>query len=291
MSRELLQTFKDSQGLSQVKLAVMLGVSSATISQYLSGVYAGDTDTLDKKVRELIERAKDKAKDVKTDFVLTTTAKKIMDVCAMAHSMNDINLVIGEAGLGKTVALKHYTSQTEGVVLIETAPTFSPKVLLVELCNKIGVVPSRNNHDNITAITEKLKGSERLIIIDEAELLSYKCLEIIRRIHDMAGVGVVLAGMPRLRANLRGKRGEYKQLYSRVGFACDIKDRLPDEDVLMLARAALGSDEFGDKLLDASLGNARRLNKLMRGVNRLAKINQKPVSAKMIELTVGMLID
>lgn len=152
-------------------------------------------------------------------------------------------------------------------------------------------MPSRNNHDNITAIVEKLKNSERLIIIDEAELLSYKCLEVIRRIHDMAGVGVVLAGMPRLRANLRGKRGEYKQLYSRVGFACDIKDRLPDEDVVMLVSAVFGNDEYADELVKASGGNARRLNKILRGVNRLVKINNKPVSAKMIELTVGMLID
>ncbi len=291
MSRELLQEFKEAQNLSQTRLATMLDASPATVSQYLNGAYKGDTDTIDKKVRELIERAKDKAKDIKSDFVPTTTAKKIMDVCAMAHGMNDINLVIGEAGLGKTVALKHYTSHTEGVVLIETAPTFSPKVLLVELCNKIGIVPSRNNHDNITAIVEKLKNSERLIIIDEAELLSYKCLEVIRRIHDMAGVGVVLAGMPRLRANLRGKRGEYKQLYSRVGFACDIKDRLPDEDVVMLVSAVFGNDEYADELVKASGGNARRLNKILRGVNRLVKINNKPVSAKMIELTVGMLID
>lgn len=291
MSRELLQTFKEEKDLSQAKLATMLNVSPTTVSQYLNGTYAGDTDSIDKKVRELIERAKDKANDVKSDFVATVTAKNIMNVCAMAHAMNDINLVIGEAGLGKTVALKHYADNTEGVVLIETAPTFSPKVLLVELCHKIGVVPSRNNHDNITAIVEKLKGSERLIIIDEAELLSYKCLEVIRRIHDMAGVGVVLAGMPRLRANLRGKRGEYKQLYSRVGFACDIKDRLPDEDISLLVASVLGNDEHTDALIKASHGNARRLNKLMRGVNRLAKINQKPVSAKMIELTVGMLID
>lgn len=291
MSRELLQAFKESQNLSQSRLSTMLGVSSATVSQYLNGTYTGNIEALDKKVRELTERAKDKAKDIKADFVPTSTAKKIMDVCGMAHAMNDINLVIGEAGLGKTVALKHYADNTAGVVMIETAPTFSPKVLLIELCGKLGITPSRNNHENIIAITEKLKGSERLVIIDEAELLSYKCLEIIRRIHDMAGVGVVLCGMPQLRSNLRGKRGEYKQLYSRVGFACDIKNRLPDEDVAQLAMSALGNDSYQDELVRASGGNARRLNKILRGVNRLAQLNNKPVSAKMIEITVNMLID
>lgn len=291
MSKEILQNHMKQLGLSQAKIATMLGVSPALISQYLKGIYTGDVASIDKKVREMLGRAKDKAKDVKVDFVATTTAKDILDVCAMAHAMKDINLVIGEAGLGKTMALKQYAKTVENVVLIETDPTFSPKVLLVELCNKLGIVPSRNNHDNTTAIIEKLAGSERLLIIDEAELLNYKCLEIVRRIHDKSGVGVILAGMPRLRANLRGKRGEYKQLYSRVGFVCDLHDKLPDGDVALLSQAYIGTTEFNDVLIKASYGNARRLNKLLRGANRLALLNKMPINGKLIEKTCQMLID
>ncbi|MEV9348723.1 ATPase, partial [Klebsiella pneumoniae] len=68
-------------------------------------------------------------------------------------------------------------------------------------------------------------------LIDEAENLPYRALEVIRRIHDKAGVGVVLAGMPRLIINLKGKRGEYAQLYSRVGFALDLQEKLPQADL------------------------------------------------------------
>lgn len=195
MSIELLKQYQQDNGLSQAKIATLLGVSPAVISQYLKGEYKGDVASIDKKVHEMLVRAKDKAKDVKVDFVATMTAKDVLNVCSMAHTMNDINLVIGEAGLGKTMAIKHYASTVENVVLIETEPTFSPKVLLIELCNKLGIAPSRNNHDNISSIIDKLNGSDRLVIIDEAELLSYKCLEVIRRIHDKSGVGVVLAGI------------------------------------------------------------------------------------------------
>lgn len=291
MSKALLQQYKEDHGLSQAKIATLLGLSSATVSQYLNGSYSGDVDAVDKKVREMIERAKDKAQDVKTGFVQTATARNIMEVCSMAHSMKDINLVIGDAGLGKTMAVKEYSNTIENVILIETEPTFSPKVMLVELCNKLGITVSRSNHDNIAGIIDKLTGSDRLLIIDEAELLSYKCLEIIRRIHDKSGVGVVLVGMPRLRANLRGKRGEYKQLYSRVGFVCDLLERLPDDDVAILTQTALGTDEFNAQFIKASHGNARRLNKMIRGVNRLAKINNKAISDKMVEKISSMLID
>lgn len=291
MSIDLLKQYQQDNGLSQAKLATLLGVSPAVISQYLKGEYKGDVDNIDKKVEQMLGRAKDKASDVKTDFVPTSTAQKILEVCSMAHTMNDINLVIGEAGLGKTMAIKHYAKTVENVVLVETEPTFSPKVLLVELCNKLGIPPSRSNHDNIASIIEKLNGSDRLIIIDEAELLSYKCLEVIRRIHDKSGVGVILAGMPRLRTNLRGKRGEYKQLYSRIGFVCDLADRLPDDDIGELIFGVFGTNDFNDSFVKASGGNARRLSKLIRGVNRIAKMNNKPISAKMVQRISEMLID
>ncbi|CRL44634.1 hypothetical protein SGGMMB4_01839 [Sodalis glossinidius str. 'morsitans'] len=58
-----------------------------------------------------------------------------------------------------------------------------------------------------------------LVLVDEAELLPYRALEVLRRIHDSFGVAIVLAGMPRLLLNLKGSRGEYAQLYSIAGWA------------------------------------------------------------------------
>lgn len=288
-----LKDYIEQTGISQSKIAPLVGVSTATISQYLKGEYKGDVAAVDKKVAEMLDRQADKAKDVKSDFVMTKTANRILEICGLAHAMNDIYLVIGEAGLGKTMALKQYVSQNSNVVMLEIDPTFSVKVLLNELCNKLGIVisGSKSNHHMMDLIVEKLKGSERLLIIDEAELLAYKPLEILRRIHDKADIGMVLAGMPRLRANLRGQKGEYKQLYSRVGLALDIQNRLPSDDICLLCQNALGTDEFNEKLDKVSHGNARRLSKLLRGVNRLAVVNKKPVDLAMIERFTDMLID
>lgn len=291
MSITQLKDHMDATGLSQAQVAGQLGRSPAAINQYLHGKYKGDTKAIDKAVAELLARHASKAKDVKTDFIATPTAKRIVEICGIAHAMADICLVIGDAGLGKTMALKEYASKNEGVVLIEVDPTFSAKVLLTEICNNLGLTPARNNHAMMDAIVEKLKGSERLLIVDEAELLTHRPLEILRRIHDKAGIGLVLAGMPRLRANLRGKRGEYKQLYSRVGLALDLKTKLPDADIHQLCEYALGTDAFNVRLNDISGGNARRLNKLLRGVNRLSVINNTAISEAMIERFAGMLID
>lgn len=293
MSIQALQSYMQEYQLSQNQMASQLGKSASTVNQYLQGKYKGDVTALDKAVKELIARQNEKAKDIQTLFVKTKTAARILEICGLAHAMADIYLVIGEAGLGKTMALKHYANTNSNVVMLEVDPTFSAKVMLTELCGLLGVslAGNRNNHAMMTAITDKLKDSQRLLIVDEAELLSHRPLEILRRIHDKAGIGMVLAGMPRLTDNLRGSRGEYKQLYSRVGLALDLKNRLPDDDVALLVENALGTDAFNKRLNDVSHGNARRLNKLLRGINRMAVINQADIDEAMIERFAEMLID
>ena len=95
-----LKDYIEQTGISQSKIAPLVGVSTATISQYLKGEYKGDVAAVDKKVAEMLDRQADKAKDVKSDFVMTKTANRILEICGLAHAMNDIYLVIGEAGLG-----------------------------------------------------------------------------------------------------------------------------------------------------------------------------------------------
>lgn len=291
MSIALLKEHIDATGMSQKQVGAQIGVSATVVNQYLQGKYPGDVAKIDKAVAQLIERHQSKSKDVPTEFIATPTAKRILETCALAHAMNDIDLVIGEAGLGKTMALKHYAESNENVIMIEVDPTFSARVLLAELCNVLGVTTARNNHAMMTAIVEKLKGSDRLLIVDEAELLTYKPLEMLRRIHDKAGIGIILAGMPRLRANLRGNRGQYRQLYSRVGLALDIKSSLPEGDINLFCQAALNTDDFNEYLFKISAGNARRLNKLLRGVKRLSVVNKAPVDKAMIDRFAEMLID
>ncbi|MEB3460510.1 transcriptional regulator, partial [Pasteurella multocida] len=130
-----------------------------------------------------------------------------------------------------------------------------------------------------------------LIIVDEAELLSTKSLEYIRRIHDLTKCGVVLAGMPRLIVNLKGKYGELAQLYSRVGVCCDLGNALTSEDVALLAEKGLGTDEFNELLFKVSKGNARRLNKLMRGAVRIAEMNKRTLDEALINRYAEMLIN
>lgn len=206
MKNQQLKEFMETRGLQQKQAAQMLGVSVATVSLYLKGQYAGDVASLDQKVDEMIARYKEKVSEAKysSEFVSTLTARRGMDVIKYAHIEGELNVIYGAAGLGKTQMLKQYAKENSGAVLIEVDSSCVPKTLLKRIAKAIGATDTGTNDTLLEAITAKLKGSERVLLVDEAELLSTRSLEFIRRIHDFTGVGVVLAGMPRLLINLKG---------------------------------------------------------------------------------------
>ncbi|EKA5978262.1 AAA family ATPase, partial [Salmonella enterica] len=179
------------------------------------------------------------------------------------------------------------------VIFIEADPGFTARTLLEELCGRLRLSKNGNIHTLIEGCVEKLKDSERLLVIDEAELLPYRALEVIRRLHDKAGIGVVLAGMPRLITNLKGKRGEYAQLYSRVALALDLGNALARQDFDQIAVDLMPEAEdrkISDALFEQSKGNARRLFKMARGVYRMCDISKKDVTVTAIEKFSEMLI-
>lgn len=288
-----LQTYMAASGLSQAALARALGKSTSVISQYLNGKYSGDVAALERDIEAYITRAVDRqrAQRVTIPFVTTVSAKKINDVIDMAALDVDINVVYGAAGLGKTVALRQYAASHPDAILIESDPGYTGKVFLQVLAARLELATRGTVHDLLERIVARLRGSERTLLIDEAELLPLNALEIIRRIHDHAGVGVVLAGMPRLICNLRGARGELAQLFSRIGFAINLGNQLPESDVRDISLSVLADDPAViAAVIDHAHGNARRLTKLLRGVARVAQLNDTAPSAQIVRSVAETLV-
>ena len=292
----VLNDLMTRKGYSQTQLARAIGKSTAVINQYLQGKYAGDVPAIDALARSFINREveKEKSQKITARFVPTVTSRKGMDVIRYAHLDGDLNVIYGAAGLGKTMILREYAAQHRDALLIEADPGYTARVVLEELCGLLGISKRGNMHELSEACIAALRDSGRLLMVDEAENLPYRALETLRRIHDKSGIGLVLAGMPRLIINLKGKRGEYQQLYSRVGFALCIGDSLPQSDITDIAVSMLpgaGSQDVSEALFKASHGNARRLFKLVRGVSRHSEISGNAVSAGAVRKFAEMLIN
>ncbi|EJX8503023.1 AAA family ATPase [Salmonella enterica] len=290
-----LKDVMDTHGYSQGQVARAIGRSSATMNQYVQGKYNGDIADMEERIGHFLRRVREKQNALRIDerFVSTPTASKGLEVLSYAHLESEICVLFGAAGLGKTMILKEYARRDSNVIFIEADPGFTARTLLEELCGRLRLSKNGNIHALIEVCVEKLKDSGRLLVIDEAELLPYRALEVIRRLHDKAGIGVVLAGMPRLIVNLKGKRGEYAQLYSRVALALDLGNALARQDFDQIAVDLMPEAEdrkISDALYEQSKGNARRLFKMARGVYRMCDISKKDVTVTAIEKFSEMLI-
>lgn len=285
MKNKALQRFMTNSGLTQKQIATALAVSIGTVSLYLKGQYNGDVQRLDDKVAEYLSRQDKKVLNARYNrqFAPTLLARRGMEAMADAHTEGETLVIFGAAGLGKTQLLKEYVKNHPSAIFIETDPSYTTKVLLRKIAEGCGVAVQGSNNDVFEKIIEKLDGSERLLVIDEAELLSTRSLEFVRRLQDKTQIGVVLAGMPRLLVNLRGKHGELEQLYSRVTRLLNLGNALPEKDLALLTQTALGTDEFNTPFIKFSKGNARRLSNLIKGVVRLAEINECDITYEMIE--------
>lgn len=278
--QQKLAEFKAKSGMNQTMLARGIGVSPASISMYLNDTYAekgGKYETIEPKIEAFLEVQESKAQreELVLGFVSTKTTRRISEVMRDAHEAGDTVVIYGQAGLGKTQAVKNYCEKNPAAILIEANPSFTALVLMRKLAAaaKVSTVGSLN--DLFESVSDRLRDSGRLIVVDEAENLPLRALEIIRRLHDDTGCGLVLSGMPRLVANLRGKHGELVQLYSRVSVALNLGDSMPDEELEEIARAAMpeADDATIAELVKQSNGNTRRMSKLMRGAVRTANKN------------------
>lgn len=299
--KEKLIQFMEMSGYTQKQVASKSRLSTATISQYLSGNYNGSIKAVELKLGEFLFR---EAKRLHGDvvFVPTVLAKTALEIIDITHSDCDVGVIYGAAGMGKSMLLREYALRDSSVILIEADPGYTAKVLLQELAAKLGLKKITGTiHTLSEYCIQALHGTGRIVLIDEAELLPYRALEVMRRIQDRAKCGLLLAGMPRLIVNLMGARGEYEQLYSRVSLALDLDDMktLSEDsdftDILQgILKSGLPDYDLTSDVLQAfreeSGGNYRRMYKLARSAIRANKERKLPVSPTLIKKYGRMLI-
>lgn len=273
-----LKSYMEQHSISQSHAAKALGVSKPALNSYLQNKYAGDVAAIDAKVQAYLKLQQERHETAKLDmgFVETKTAKQMLSFLGLSHVLSQLGIVYGGAGVGKTTVLKEYHRRNPACVLIEPDMGYTAKVLLQEICRALGQSDKGNIHEMTERIADTLRGSGRMLMIDEAELLPMRALESVRRIHDKADCAVMLVGMPRLLVNLKGPNAEFKQLFSRVSVRLDLGVDIDEQDLRHIAMDVLGvrQEAVLAKLVGTAKGNVRKLAKLMMIVRYLMQVNQ-----------------
>lgn len=287
---EIAQRLRDhmaARGLSQVMAGKAMGLSGPTVSAYLAGTYNnGKPEGLDENVRQYLDLEAERAESMalpKVPVVHTTAFQEVTRTIKLAAQKKAIVSVTGNPGVGKTTAILEYVRTNSAAILVEVDDGFTSRDLFVEISEILGLPAKGSLHVLFKRIVEKIAGSGRIVIIDEAEYLPRRALDMLRRLRDFADVPVALVGLPRLNENIQGDQNNFAQLSSRMRLRRKITG-LTGEDEEALIRAYLGQVPQEIVLLLRKYGqrNARILVDLMDWCLDLRRLNKAELSAELV---------
>ncbi len=279
--RSQFKDFIEEKGYSLTAVSKATSLSKTVLSLWMNGCYKGKNERITDVISNFIQREKEKVTVEDIPIVETSIFKYIFEIGRLCHTKGKIGVCVGKAGLGKTVAVKSYTKQFIDSILIESDSGYTSKSLLLEIHKRLGLSGKGSVYKLMEDVINKLHHSGRLLIIDEAENLPYRALEITRRIHDKTGIGILLVGRNILFANLKGFNNEYEQLYSRVKYH-KLLDNLSKNDIEKILESINIPSELCETFSIYSGCNTRKLEHLITHSIHTAKINKREIDKTII---------
>jgi DNA transposition AAA+ family ATPase len=220
--------------MSMGKMGEVVGVSKSMISLIVSNKYSGED-----KEKEIIEKlinlgylTKENAaieeKTIKQGFlrvnanifIVTENTMKLdelsKDLLSPQMTLNSsIGVVYGHAGYGKSTAIQHFCALNSRAVYTLYMEGYSLPMMVRDIVNQLQGTPARGLDNNINLIRESCLVYRKLLVVDEADRLPIKNLEMLRNINEKCSLPVLLVGehslsskmtsLPRLESRIRSK--------------------------------------------------------------------------------------
>ncbi|OLF81249.1 hypothetical protein AWH62_00820 [Maricaulis sp. W15] len=229
----------EARGWSKAEISRKSGVAQGTLSQWMSGKYAGSYAAVSSKIRNWLDQAdavEELAASVPTspDFLDLNFAQSVMSTLSIAQVMPAMVMITADAGMGKTVAARRYVATRPNSFLVTMTPhTRSIHNMLAEIAAELGV-EEKSSGKLVRAIGKRIErvGDGTLLVIDEAQNLSDEAIDQLRCFTDNYRCGIALVGNRETygRFSSWGQGDKYGQLRRRV-FRRIRRDKPSKEDL------------------------------------------------------------
>ena len=276
-----LETLKMQRGWTNRILSQQIGCQETRLSEWIAG-----KETV-KTTQALIEEYLESLDSKPCDRIDTDTLLRVQELCDDCLQFHRLGVVVGNPGSGKTESLKDYAERHENVIYVQCDVCSTITSLAEDILGTVQGTASQK----IQTLKLALKG--KLLILDEADLLTVRILEAFRAIYDSGKIGMVLAGTPRfLKILTRGHslKENLSQLYSRVDFFVNVHN--PDDEEMMRFLETQGiSDSQASKIIRKTGKEIsfRAAAKTIQQAKRIAKLNDKAVDKQIVEAAQSMI--
>lgn len=271
----------NKEATSTSALARRANVAQSTASEILAGHYTASPTKYLNALDDAI-KATSLNRPALIPFVETSVYRLTAQVCDRAREFaftDDIGVLFGVVGVGKTRALQEYTRRHPGTIYLRAFNRMNITVLLNRLVwatdahlEQQARFRQATNADKLDAVIRALTHSGRMILVDETTRMDKICIETMRDIADDAQVGVVLAGREHLEPMVQDELGRFGEISSRVGFWPPVIRAITEDDCHKIVHSAYGStpppDDVTDMYWQCCAGSGRALEKLIPSVQR-----------------------
>lgn len=286
MANDLRKTVKDqltAKVFTQSELAKSIGMSVGAVSAWLKGTYMGRNDTLETLVAEFLNRRTATHREISMlkrdfDFVPTENYELASDGIDVAEARGEFRLMIGISGIGKTMALNRIHENKRTSVLIRAYRGITTRGYMTRFCKELGLEPRYSFGRMFEDIVAEMKGTGRLVMVDEAEHLPIEAMDAMRTFSDFTGCSVILCGLPMLLNMLRSST-KYTYIYNRTSLNISL-GALREADVERMVATMVDSPVEAAFWLKACRGIGRDLKMIVQESLRLADKKQIDVQAE-----------
>lgn len=205
---------------SQNKASKTIGVSGATLSQIVNGNWENIADEMWRKVSAQIGN-----KDNEWVIVRTRDFQLIEHLLTDAKEHSNVYGIVGEAGSGKSEALKAFEKDNPHTYLLDCNEFWNRKYFLAEMLTAMG-----RDYSGLTVaemmneVVRLLKSQPiPLLMLNEADKLSDQVLYFFITLYNLleGHCGIILIATDhlekRIKRGLKLNKKGYKEIYSRIG--------------------------------------------------------------------------
>lgn len=216
---EKLQAYVESKESQNKAAKTLKGVSPATVSQVLNGNWELISEDMWRTIATQIGYDARKWAVVQTEGY-----NEMYEVLSDAQENALVFAVIGDAGCGKSQAIKVYGERNRNTLVLSCSEYWNRKQFLVELLRSLGVdAAGCTVVDMMADAVQQLKRREGvLLVLDEADKLSDQILYFFITLYNQLEdhIGIVLCATQhlekRITKGVRNNRKGYREIYSRI---------------------------------------------------------------------------
>lgn len=283
-TRKSLSDFMKQSRKTQRQISKETGLSTAVISQFLSGTYSGDNAEIAKTIEKYLVVGKERLKNVDQIcfYPYLYNTQEVLFACNYAHKNNEIALISGDAGAGKTTGEQFYRDSNTGVIFVTAnACTSTTTAILSLIYSQVDRQVPKRRAALMNGLVQHLMDSNRLIIIDEADHLSLDALQAVRNLNDQTGVGIVFSGNDKIyRQMFSPQRGyEFDQIRTRIFVRKKVfNEYTPDEMAAIFP--SLNEECLSYMLKLACVDSLRTARKLFKAASEFAALKEQKLTAR-----------